>query len=95
MSEIQLRPFDRTDFARLIAWSPSEEFLMQWAGPHFRFPLDEAQLEAYWQSTQGDAPIRRIFAVVDKETNAPIGHIELNNIDRRNRSATLARVLIG
>jgi hypothetical protein len=48
--EIALRPFARADFARLIGWIPSPEFLVQWSGPIFAWPLDEAQSEAEWRA---------------------------------------------
>ena len=95
MIEIELRPFERNDFACLIGWIKSPEFLLQWAGPNFRYPLDEAQLEKYIQGSEGNQPIRRIFKAVDTRINATVGHIELNNIDLRNKSARVCRVLVG
>lgn len=94
--DIELVPFAREDFRRLIAWIPDEAFLMQWAGTSlFRFPLDEAQLEDYLRTAQGEAPMRRIYKAEDRATGIAVGHIELNNIDRKNRSARVARVLVG
>ena len=92
---IALRPFARADFSRLIGWIPSPEFLLQWAGPAFTFPLDTSQLERYLLEAEGDAPSRMIFTAVEADTATAVGHIELARIDRRNRSATLSRVLIG
>ena len=40
---IVLRPFDRSDFPRLIGWATSPAFLLQWAGPLFTYPLDTEQ----------------------------------------------------
>ena len=90
---MDLHPFTRGDFARLIAWADSAELLMQWAGHIFTHPLDEAQLENYLQGAQGDPPKRCIFKAV--EMDEVVGHIELNNIDRRNRAAVISRVLVG
>jgi RimJ/RimL family protein N-acetyltransferase len=90
---ITLRPFKRADFATLIGWVPSPEFLLQWAGPQLTYPLDAAQLERSLQEAETDPPCRLIFTAVDN--GARIGHIELARIDRRNRSATLSRVLVG
>jgi RimJ/RimL family protein N-acetyltransferase len=95
MMRIELRPFERNDFSRLIGWIRSPEFLMQWAGPIFRYPLDGAQLEAYIQGAEGDEPIRAIFKAVDIQTRAVMGHVELNNIDAADNSATVCRVLVG
>ncbi|MBI4787093.1 MAG: GNAT family N-acetyltransferase [Chloroflexi bacterium] len=95
MTEIELEPFTRADFGRLIAWSPTPEFLLQWSGPIFYFPLDEAQLENYMRGAEGDDPVRKIFRVVDRADGAVVGHIELGEINLANRSATICRVLIG
>jgi len=95
MIEIELRIFERNDFARLIGWIKSPEFLLQWAGLNFRYPLDKTQLEKYIQGSEGDQPVRRIFKAIDINNNAVVGHIELNNIDLRNKSARVCRVLVG
>jgi RimJ/RimL family protein N-acetyltransferase len=92
---VHLLPFERSDFARLISWVPSAEFLMLWSGPFFTYPLDENQLETYYQSGQYDPPIRKIYKAVDAAGGHAIGHIELNNIDWRNLSASVSKVLVG
>jgi RimJ/RimL family protein N-acetyltransferase len=91
---IELHPFARDDFALLIGWAPSPAFLMQWAGPIFTHPLDEPQLERYLQAAEGEHSTRRIFKGVETHSGDVVGHIELNNIDRRNRSAVVSRVLV-
>ena len=90
---LKLRPFARSDYDRLIASAESPDFLYPWAGPLFTFPLDRLQLERYLLTTIGDPPPHRIYTALD-ESGAPTGHIELANIDRANRSASIARVLI-
>ena len=40
MVEIALRPFERSDFARLMDWIQSPESLVPWAGPTFSYLLD-------------------------------------------------------
>jgi RimJ/RimL family protein N-acetyltransferase len=92
---IHLQPFERSDFGRLMAWVPTEEILMLWSGPFFKFPLDQAQLEAYYLSGQSDPPLRCIYKAVDDDNGEVIGHIELNNIDWRNLSASVSKVLLG
>jgi len=95
MIKIELRPFERRDFSRLILWIESPEFLLQWAGPIFTFPLDEPQLERYLEKSHGDSPTRRIAKAVHLGTNEVVGHIELDDIDLRNKSGRLCRVLVG
>jgi GNAT superfamily N-acetyltransferase len=58
----RIEPFGPADFARLLRWvSPdgSPESLMQWAGPIFTWPLDDAQLERYLEPTRVTPPTRR------------------------------------
>jgi RimJ/RimL family protein N-acetyltransferase len=90
---LHLCPFARGDYERLIASAESPDFLYQWAGPLFTFPLDRLQLERYLLTAIGDPPTHRIYTALD-ETGEPAGHIELANIDRLNRSANIARVLV-
>jgi RimJ/RimL family protein N-acetyltransferase len=92
---IELKPFERDDFSRLTGWVKTPEFLLQWAGPIFHFPLDQSQLDTYFKDTLEDPPFRKIYKVLNSADGSVIGHIELNNIDLLNKSATVCRVLIG
>jgi RimJ/RimL family protein N-acetyltransferase len=89
---MRLRPFDRSDFARLLGWVESPDFLFQWAGTLFNYPLDEAQLERYLLLAIGDPPTRLIYTAL--EGDEAVGHIEISQIDRRHNSATLSRIII-
>jgi RimJ/RimL family protein N-acetyltransferase len=93
--KIELLQFEREDIPRMISWIPSEESLILWSGPYFHFPLDVQQLEDYLQSGVGSPPPRRIYKVKDANFQNVIGHIELNQIDRRNMAATISKVLVG
>ncbi len=92
---IALEPFDLADIDRLLGWVPDDQFLMLWSGPFFTPPLDHSQMEAYCQSGQLDPPLRKIYKAVDRDSRTVLGHIELNNIDWRNLSATMSKVLVG
>lgn len=95
MIKIDLQPFERKDFSQLMEWVQSPEFLLQWAGPIFAYPLDEGQLQRYLEKAREDPPERRIFKAIEPGTSRVIGHGELDDLDWRNRSARMARVLIG
>jgi len=91
---IFLRPFNQSDFPRLIQWIDSHETLVQWSGPtQFAFPLTNEQLIRYQAESTGVLPFRRVFAATDDRSDV-VGHIELGAIDYLNRTATLCRVLI-
>lgn len=91
---IVLEPFSEADFDRILSWIPNEETLVLWSGPFFTHPLDTAQLQSYLDSSRLPNPVRRIFRV-SLPGGPVIGHIELNNIDYRNLSASISKVLIG
>lgn len=93
-ADIDLRPFTEDDFDRLIEWVDSPSFLVQWAGPVFSYPLDESQLREHLDATDDPEPSRMAFKAVDS-TGRMVGYVELNEIDRRNLSASVARVIVG
>jgi len=88
--KINLEPFQKPDYNRLIHWVDSEAAMILFSGPIFTFPLTNAQLDEYVSATN-----RLIFKVLDINSNEIIGHAELNNIDVTNGSARICRVLIG
>jgi RimJ/RimL family protein N-acetyltransferase len=85
---IKLEKFDETDFDRLINWTVSEEMLVQFSGPIFKFPLTKEQLEKYLTEKKSIA-----FKVVDRESDEIIGHSEIYHSE--NGIAKLCRILIG
>ncbi|MBD3306469.1 GNAT family N-acetyltransferase, partial [candidate division KSB3 bacterium] len=92
---IVLEPFTDADIDRLIGWIPSAEFLLQWAGPVFTYPLTRAQLRKHLAKTAGAEPATLMFKAVLPETATPVGHCELVNINRSHGFATVGRVLVG
>jgi RimJ/RimL family protein N-acetyltransferase len=92
---IELKYFDRSDFKQLIGWIESPQFLLQWSGPFFEFPLTENQLEKYIEKANRDDSETLAFKVIDQESGKTIGHISLGRIDRKNQSARVGKVLVG
>ncbi|MBS0661997.1 MAG: GNAT family N-acetyltransferase, partial [Verrucomicrobia bacterium] len=70
-------------------------FLLQWAGPFYKYPLDAAQLLATFEKTKGARPAHYMFAAVDNLSGTVIGHVELMAVDHEQLTAMLGRVLIG
>lgn len=87
---IKLEKFTRSDFKQLINWIDSEEFLIQWSGNAFTYPLNEQQLDKYTESAN-----TLVFKVIDEKTETVIGHISLGQIDYINMSARIGKVLVG
>ena len=92
---IELKYFERLDFRQLIDWVDTPQFLLQWGGPAFDYPLTVSQLEKYIENANSNKSETLIYKVIDKETGNIIGHISLGKIDRRNKSARVGKVLIG
>ncbi|RDW21190.1 GNAT family N-acetyltransferase [Oceanobacillus chungangensis] len=92
---VELKYFERPDFEQLIYWIDSTEFLLQWGGPGFHYPLDKDQLEKYIYNANLDGSETLIYKVIDKESEDTIGHISLGKIDRKNKSARVGKVLVG
>ena len=92
---IELKYFERSDFKQLINWVDSPEFLLQWSGPMFDYPLNENQLEKYIENANYSNAETFVYKVVDREVGLVIGHISLGRIDRKNKSARVGKVLIG
>jgi RimJ/RimL family protein N-acetyltransferase len=88
---IILETFEKEDIPELLDWMKDSdaEFLIQFAGPKYRFPLDEKQL----LNTLYDKSIL-VFKAIDETTGATIGHCQLMKIDLPNKSASIGRVLI-
>jgi RimJ/RimL family protein N-acetyltransferase len=92
---IKLLPFTEADIDQLIGWVPSADFLLQWGGTGFKFPLDRAQLQDHLARAAGENPDRLIYKAVDPATGRVVGHAELLAIDRQHRSAIIGRMLVG
>src|SRR3954454_12657990 len=92
---VELNFFEQSDFKQLIDWIESPQFLLQWGGPAFDFPLTINQLEKYIENANNDNADTLIYKVIEKETNNVIGHISLGRIDRKNKSARVGKVLVG
>jgi RimJ/RimL family protein N-acetyltransferase len=95
--DITLREFTPDDIHRLVDWvnSGGPDFFVRWAGTALEYPLTQAQLEAHLAEAEGPEATRRIFAAVDQATGEAVGHAEFSRIDRKNRSASISRLLVG
>lgn len=88
---ITLHPFGREDFPRLISWLPSEGDLVEWCAGFFRYPLTDAQLERYLESTK--QPNTRIIFIARSAGDEIVGHIEISQI-WPGLSSRLSRILV-
>jgi len=92
---IELQYFQRSDFQQLIDWIDSPQTLLQWGGPAFKYPLTFDQLEDYMKHTNSNNASVLIYKVIDRATSDIVGHISLGQIDKKNKSARVGKVLVG
>jgi RimJ/RimL family protein N-acetyltransferase len=92
---IKLTYFEPAHFQALIGWIDSPEFLLQWGGPNFQFPLDESQLNKYMEGTNVKGSDTYIYSVIHEQTSDVIGHISIGKIDRIHQSGRVGKVLVG
>jgi RimJ/RimL family protein N-acetyltransferase len=89
--QVTLRPFDCSDFERLIAWVPTQQALTQWCAAFFQYPLDPIQLKRYLDSTA--QPNARMIFTAHDHAGEPVGHIEISMI-WPHLSCRLSRILV-
>ncbi|MGM0875317.1 MAG: GNAT family N-acetyltransferase [Bacillota bacterium] len=92
---IELQYFERSHSNQLINWIDTPEFLLQWGGPTFVYPLNEQQIENYIKNANKDNSDTFVYSVIQKENRNVIGHISLGLLDRKNKSARVGKVLVG
>lgn len=95
---IKLEPLQKEDFKKILLWNEgkSAEFLLQWSGPFYKYPLTEEQLEKYYDdyiSKEKDTLF--VFRIIDVESKEMLGTIELDVKDKINKIGRVARFLIG
>ena len=88
---MKLEEFRAEDIQELLGWlaDTDEEFLIQFAGPAYNFPLDTNQLA---ETLMDDSNFS--FRAVDETSGRPIGHCQLMRIDRQDKSAAIGRIFI-
>ncbi|WP_101846028.1 GNAT family N-acetyltransferase [Halobacillus sp. Marseille-P3879] len=91
---VRLEHFGKKDYDQLIQWVESPAFLLQWAGPHFSYPLTYNQLDEYIKGANQEQSPLFVYKAVEHSTNQAVGHIALNNIDLHNHSGRIGKVLV-
>lgn len=95
---IKLKFLEKEDFAKILKWNEgkSEDFLLQWAGPHYKYPLTFSQLEEYFiKEAKKENFTTFIYKIMLDNTDEVIGTVELREIDKENRVGRVCRFLIG
>jgi RimJ/RimL family protein N-acetyltransferase len=91
---IELQHFTLNDIDRLLQWIDSPQFLVQWTGAYFSYPLTREKVEEHIQKSRGMEPECLIYKAVKVPEGKVIGHIELDRINRGEKTAAACRVLV-
>lgn len=95
---IKLEYLEEKDFGKLVEWNnnKSPNYLFQWAGPSYKYPLTEEQIKEYFsKGINKENSNSFVYKIILVQTNEIIGTIQLAGIDKNNRSARICRFLIG
>lgn len=95
---IRLEPLEKRDFIKIVEWNKgkSGDFLMQWSGPIYSYPLTVEQIEDYFNKTNANnSKDLLVFKIVMEETNEMVGTIELRKYEKAMNTGRVGRFLIG
>jgi RimJ/RimL family protein N-acetyltransferase len=88
---IRIVPLEKNNANRIVTWNTGKaDFLTQWAGRGYRYPITEEQITARIVSSAGAD--YKIYGIMMDESL--IGTIELMEIDRNAKRASIGRFLI-
>jgi RimJ/RimL family protein N-acetyltransferase len=95
---IKLEHLKKEDFNKIVKWNEgkSADFILQWSGPLYKFPMTETQIDDYFEDyvLKDDSNIV-VYKIVLVETGEMVGTIELKEFDKENKIGRVGRFLIG
>lgn len=94
---IKLEFLQKEDFNKIVQWNSdnSRDFLYQWAGSWYQYPITEKQLEDRIINKANKSDSELYVYKILNQTNEMIGTIELFKIDRIAGTAVAGKFLIG
>jgi RimJ/RimL family protein N-acetyltransferase/sugar phosphate isomerase/epimerase len=95
--DIELALIEIGDYSTIVQWNEGRDadFLYQWAGPGYDFPITETKIEQRISNGANSAGADTyIYKIVSRSTNEMIGTIELFRINKEMNTATIGRFLI-
>ncbi|WP_207753614.1 GNAT family N-acetyltransferase [Clostridium paridis] len=94
---MKLELMNKEDFCKIVEWNKdkSADFLLQWAGPSYIYPITIAQIEDhYFNEVQKEHSNTFIYKIIGDE-DVVIGTVELREKDKVNKIGRVCRFLIG
>lgn len=95
---VRLELLEKRDFVQIVKWfeSKTKDFLVQWAGPTYQYPLTVQQMEEHYK--KGFNIVNSdiyLYKIVKDDSNEFIGSVQLCKIDKIALSAVIGRFIIG
>jgi len=88
---LRIREFKKQDITDLFSWFKTEREVLQWAGAALSWPLRRRDFINLIKQHRGSAPIREVWAVMQRDKM--VGHFQIG-LNRRLRTAALGRIAI-
>lgn len=95
---IRLENIEKEDLKKIVEWNINRDadYLLQWAGPLYNYPLTLEELEAYYlKSVEKENSNTFIYKIILNNTNEMIGTLEIREVDSLNKIGRAGRILIG
>jgi RimJ/RimL family protein N-acetyltransferase len=95
---IRLETLEKKDFISIVKWNEnkSSDFLLQWAGAKYNYPLTIEQIQEFFCSeVEADNQGVFVYKIILEKTSEIIGTIELRITDKEKRIGRICRFLIG
>lgn len=95
---VKLESLEKQDLGKIVEWNSdkSAEFLLQWAGPMYIYPLTIKQVEDYfYNEVKKDDSNIFAYKIRLNDSDKIIGTIELREVDKENKIGMVCRFLIG
>ncbi|WP_061994778.1 GNAT family protein [Clostridium sp. ATCC 25772] len=95
---IKLEYLKEEDLEKIVEWNKnkSSDYLLQWAGPSYTYPLTINQVKDYYfNDVKKHNSNIFLYKIIIVSTNEIIGTIELREVDKTNKIGRVCRFLIG
>ncbi|KNF07245.1 acetyltransferase [Gottschalkia purinilytica] len=95
---IKLQYLEEKDFRKIVEWNGNKtsDYLLQWAGPVYTYPLTEDQIREYfYNKVKKENSDIFVYKIILADTNETIGTVELCIEDKVNMVGKIGRFLIG
>jgi len=95
--KIVLKTLKKSEFPQIVEWinAHDEDFIVQWAGNTYQFPLTVEQMEKHYSrginSLDSDV---FIYKIILEDTEEVIGTVQLCKFDSNNKEAVMGRFLL-